>query len=189
MTQNDNEQDKELNNSLDEDATNDYYKKNEQEIFQEQSAGQKESTTDSTHKTYKKIFEEKIPKDDELLRQLDDICARSGVSYSQAMEALDATGDVVDALIWLEEKETTGRLASRVVDGVSQLKEKLDKKLDNRKSYRVQVIKNDKVVKEISAPLAVGMAGLLFFPGMGLAGALGSIAAMMNDVNLKLVKK
>jgi len=176
MTQNKEDKNQETEYSFNESTTGNYYKNNA-----ENQSGKKEEKTDDSENNFK----QQIPQDDELLRQLDEICARSGVGYQKALEALNATGDVVDALIWLEEKEAKERLASRVFDGVSQIKEKLDK----RQSYRVQIRKNEKVIKEIPVPLAAATAGLLLIPGMALAGAIGSIAAMMNGVNLKMVKK
>lgn len=176
MTQNETDKNKETNYSFDESTTGNYYKK---------SIEAQSSKTEENMGGTESDFEQAYYRDDELLRQLDEICARSGVGYRQALEALDATGDVVEALIWLEEKEAKERLASRVLEGVSQLKERLDK----RRSYQLQIKRNDQVIKEIPAPLAAALAGLLFIPGMGLAGAIGSITAMMNGVNLKLVKK
>lgn len=176
MTQNQEDKNQETNYSFDESTTGNYYKKNP-----EDQSGKKEEKIDDAEN----VFEQAYSKDEGLLRQLDEICARSGVGYQKALEALNATGDVVEALIWLEEKEAKERLASRVLEGVGQIKERLDK----RQSYRVQIRKNEKVIKEIPVPLAAATAGLLFIPGMALAGAIGSIAAMMNGVNLKLVRK
>lgn len=120
------------------------------------------------------------------LEKIDIIRARLGVSYKDAKEALDAAGgDVVKALIDMEEKERNvgERFQVKGHEMVGQLKTLLKK----GQNYRVKVKQGDKTVLEFPASVgALGIVGTLVSSQLAILGALGGIAAMSKNYTLEL---
>ncbi|MCL1873576.1 MAG: DUF4342 domain-containing protein [Clostridiales bacterium] len=124
---------------------------------------------------------------EKFLQQLDAICARSGVSYRQAEEALIIGGNVVGALIWLEEQEEKK-------PGIDP--ESMGKKIGefastvcHKAGTRLQIRHDEKAVAEI--PLlaaAAGIAAVCFVPVAAAATTVGAVTAMANGVTLKVVE-
>ncbi len=114
------------------------------------------------------------------LESIDAVRERSGASYEEAREALEATGgSVVDALIYLEQKK----------------KNKSDERIEKLKAIvkdgnvnKIRLKKDEKVL--LTVPVNVGIVGGL----VGLAAAPWSIlaagaAAYGFDVKFEIVKE
>ncbi|MFZ5596844.1 MAG: DUF4342 domain-containing protein [Bacillota bacterium] len=123
------------------------------------------------------------------LEKVDLIRSRSGVSYREAREALEAAGgDVVQALINIEEKgsDISEKLHGRGQEVWSQVKGMLEK----GRQTRIKVNKGEKTVFEFPASVgAVGLLGALASSQLAVLGALGTIAAMANNYTLEIDRK
>lgn len=123
------------------------------------------------------------------LYKIDIIRERLGVSYKEAKEALEqAGGDVVAAIVSLEGEEVSFQ------ENLEQSKEKLVSQvqsiLQKGNVSKVRVKKGNKVVTEIPAAVgALGIVAMLFSAPFAVVAGLGSIAAMLNDYTLEVVKK
>lgn len=122
------------------------------------------------------------------LEKIDIIRERLGVTYKEAQEALqEADGDVVKALINLEEPNKKWE---------DQLEEKGQKLIEYIKGIikkgnvtKVRIKKKDKVVWEISATVgALGVGGILLSPILTIIGVVGTVAALVNDYTLEIVR-
>lgn len=122
------------------------------------------------------------------LEKIDLIRERVNVSYEEAREALKAAnGDVVEALVILEKKPFN--LGERVDELGEKALRAAGRFWDRTKKTRLKVKKGDRVLAEIPAPLgAVGVLGILASPALAVVGAVGTIAAMMNQVTLEVEK-
>lgn len=114
------------------------------------------------------------------LADIDEVRQRSGASYEEAREALEASdGSVVDALIYLEQKKK-----SKTDDRI----EKIKAIVKDGNVNKIRVKKDEKVL--LTVPVNVGIVGGL----VGLAAAPWSIlaagaAAYGFDVKFELVKE
>ena len=126
--------------------------------------------------------------DDELYK-IDIIRERLGVSYKEAQDALERSdGDVVAAIVDLEGQTVSFQ------ENLEQRKEKLTSQvqsiLKKGNVTKINLKKGDKVVTEI--PVAVGALGIvamIFSAPFAVLAGLSSIAAMLNDYTLEVVKK
>lgn len=120
------------------------------------------------------------------LEKIDLIRSRLGVSYAEAKQALDAAGgDVVGALIELEEREKnfSNRIQDRGQEFVGQLKGLLHKTQESR----IKIKQGDKTVLEFPAPVgALGLLGVLASSQLAVLGALGTVTAMANNYTLEI---
>ncbi|MFZ5649831.1 MAG: DUF4342 domain-containing protein [Bacillota bacterium] len=120
------------------------------------------------------------------LGKIDLIRSRTGVSYREAREALEAAGgDVVLALIRIEEGggSFTGKVHERGHEFMGQVKGILEK----GKETRIRIKQGDRTVFELPASVgAVGLLGLLASSELAILGALGSVAAMANKYTLEI---
>ncbi|MFZ5640380.1 MAG: DUF4342 domain-containing protein [Bacillota bacterium] len=124
------------------------------------------------------------------LEKIDVIRERLGVSYKEAREALaEKDGDVVEALIWLEEKQHsgwTGRLQERGEEIMAQVKTVMEK----GNHTKIKVKQGEKTLFEIPATLgALGVIGALASTPLAVAAGIGTVAAMANQVTLEFDKK
>lgn len=119
------------------------------------------------------------------LEKIDILRARLGVSYKEAREALEAAGgDVVEALIKLEEKGRNigERFQARGQEMVGQVKALVEKGRD----YRVKVKQGDRTVLEFPASVgALGVLGALVSSEIAVLGALGTVTAMAKKYTLE----
>lgn len=117
---------------------------------------------------------------DEELQKIDLLRERTGVSYRQAKEALDAAGgDVVQALIALEEADSSRQRWQRFEVKGFELVEKV-KRLIHEGTVRRIVIKSEgRTIFEL--PVAVGALGALMLPTLA---ALGVVAAMITEASI-----
>lgn len=123
------------------------------------------------------------------LDNIDLIRARTGVSYREAKKALDdAGGDVVQALINLEEKDQqfTEKIHCRGADLMDNLKSMLQRGQETR----IKVKQGDRTVFEVPASVgAVGLLAALASSELAILGALGTVTAMAKKYTLEFERK
>ncbi len=121
----------------------------------------------------------------EEIEKIDLIRSRMNVGYREAREALEAAGgDVVQALINLEEKVNTfsEKIQNRGHEFMGQLKGFLHKGQETR----IKVKQGDRTVFEVPASLgALGLLGILASSELAVLGALGTVAAMSKNYTLE----
>lgn len=122
------------------------------------------------------------------LEKIDIIRARTGVGYNEARQALeDAGGDVVQALINLEEKNEhfCKRMKGSREDVMGRMKE-----LWNRgQETKIKVKKGERTVFEVPATVgALGLIGAAVSSEVALLGVLGGAAAMVKNYRLEIDK-
>lgn len=129
------------------------------------------------------------------LEKIDLIRSRTGVSYREAKKALDeAGGDVVEALIKLEEndrtytdtldnEEFTEKVQGRAQDIMEQIKSMLQRGQDTR----IKVKQGDRTVFDMPATMgAVGILAALASSELAILGALGTATAMAKNYTLEI---
>jgi len=120
------------------------------------------------------------------LEKIDLIRSRAGVSYKRAREILnEADGDVVQALIMLEEEKMDWdeKLQDRGQEVLGCIKGILDR----GKATRIKVKHGDRTVLEFPATLgALGILGALASSELAILGALGTITAMAKKYTLEI---
>ncbi len=122
------------------------------------------------------------------LEKIDLIRTRLNVGYKEAREALEAAGgDVVQALIDLEEKKNTGgRFQAKGQEIVEQIKELVNK----GQEYKIKVKQGEKTVFEVPASVgALGLLGVLASSEIALIGALGTATAMAKKYTLEFERR
>lgn len=107
------------------------------------------------------------------LEKIDILRQRTGVSYKEAKEVLDATeGDVVRALISLEEREKPF---------MAKIKTQVRTYVEKGSHTKIKVKKGDRELFELPASVgALGVVGALMAPEVAVIGALGAIASKIN---------
>ncbi len=111
------------------------------------------------------------------LEKVDEIRRRTGASYREAKEALKrADGDLLEALIYLEESRERDRWAERIQVSGSELVDKVRDLIHEGNVRRVKVRHDGRTLLEF--PVTVGALGALFLPTLA---ALGAIAAMVTE--------
>lgn len=126
---------------------------------------------------------------DEMLRKIDQIRERVGVSYTEAKDALEKNGgNVVDAIIFLE-RQTNSRTAQTIEQGKNAWQE-VKGAVEKSRGTKIRVVKEGKPVAEIPAAAGVlGLVGAMAIPGGAVVGALGSVAAMLNKYSLEISRE
>ncbi|KAB2952275.1 DUF4342 domain-containing protein [Heliorestis acidaminivorans] len=122
------------------------------------------------------------------LEKIDLIRSRMGVSYKEALEALDyCNGDVVEALVYLENRsEQEGNWRFQSQKWWKQLKELIQE--GNVRSVRL--VKDDKILVKIPITIGVlGVAGALLSTQLALLAALGTITAVATGCKLEVERK
>jgi len=122
------------------------------------------------------------------IEKIDLIRSRMDISYREAREALEAAGgDVVQALIGLEEKSDhfSERVQNRGQEFVGQLKGILHKGQETR----IKIKRGDQTVFEVPASVgALGLLGVLASSELAILGALGTVTAMAKKYSLEIEK-
>ncbi|MCR1897867.1 DUF4342 domain-containing protein [Irregularibacter muris] len=111
---------------------------------------------------------------DEFMEKIDILRERAGVTYKEAKEALENTnGDVLDALIYLEENRTvwTEKINVAGTDVVEKLKEII--KMGN--VNRIKIKKGNDLILDI--PITAGAVGAVFMPYITALGAAVAFVA------------
>jgi predicted RNA-binding Zn ribbon-like protein len=120
------------------------------------------------------------------LEKIDLIRNRTGISYREAKKALEeAEGDVVQALINLEEKDRqfSEKMQGRAQDVWDNLKEVLHRGQETK----IKVKQGDRTVFEMPATVgAVGILAALASSELAVLGALGTAAAMAKKYTLEI---
>ncbi|MFZ5648676.1 MAG: DUF4342 domain-containing protein [Bacillota bacterium] len=126
------------------------------------------------------------------LGKIDLIRSRTGVSYREAREALEAAGgDVVQALIHIEERENnfTEKFSEKVQNRGHEFFGQVKGILEKGKDTRIRIKQGDRTVFDFPASVgAVGLLGLLASSELAVLGALGTVAAMANKYTLEIDK-
>lgn len=121
------------------------------------------------------------------LEKIDLIRTRLGVSYKEAKAALDAAGgDVVQALIHLEERE--GRDPGRhIYEKGNEVFEQIKGLFQKNQGYRIKLKQGERTVTEFPASLgALGLLGALASSEIAVLGVLASVAGMANKYSLEI---
>lgn len=119
------------------------------------------------------------------LEKLDMIKERTGVSYGEAREALETcNGDVVDAIIYLEEKKNNE--PSPVDTSLEQFKEWLKNTIEKGNISRIKVKKDDKVIVDVpvNAGVAAGVIAVIWWP----IAAILTATAVVSKVTIEITK-
>src|SRR5690554_3088802 len=122
------------------------------------------------------------------LEKIDLIRERLGVSYKEAKDALDQVdGDVVKALINLEQGNK--RWDDKLDDTGRRITEYIKDLVKKGNVTKVRLKKGDKVVLEIPATIgALGVGGALFSTPLAIIGVVGTVAAVINNYKLEIVR-
>lgn len=113
------------------------------------------------------------------LDKIDLLRERTGVSYAEAKRVLEeADGDVVDALVLLEERNLGGWQEELTVRG-SELVDRVRRLVREASVTSVKVLRNGEVILEI--PATVGILSTVVMPSLTV---IGTIAAMMSEVSI-----
>ena len=116
------------------------------------------------------------------LEKIDQIVERTGVTYEEAKEALQAVdGDVVEAIIYLEKNKKT--MFSNINVKSGELMENLKEILKKGNVTKVIVEKDGEVL--LNLPVSVGAIGLVLAP---VAAIIGVGAALVVKYTIKIVK-
>lgn len=119
------------------------------------------------------------------LEKLDMIKERTGVSYGEAREALETyDGDVVDAIIYIEEKKNNE--PSPVDTSLEQFKEWLKNTIEKGNISRIKVKKDDKVIVDVpvNAGVAAGVIAVIWWP----IAAILTATAVVSKVTIEITK-
>ena len=120
---------------------------------------------------------------DAYLEKIDLIRERTGVTYKEAKEALDqAGGNVVDALVLLEERTDKGWMDSMGVMG-NDVIEKLKKIISKGNVTRI-ILKRDGEVM-LNIPVTAGAIGVVLAPFVSIVGVS---AALASKASIEIVK-
>jgi phage terminase large subunit-like protein len=105
---------------------------------------------------------------DEQLEKIDMIVERTGVSYKEAKEALEkANGNVVDALIYIEENRKSWTESFTVAG--TEVMDKIKDLIKKGNVTKIKIKKDDKVLLEI--PVTAGAISTVVIPQLTLLGA------------------
>jgi len=117
------------------------------------------------------------------LEKIDTIRSRTGASYQKAKEALEhSNGDVVDALIYLENQEKTWK--EEITVKSSELISKIKQLVHQGNITKIRVRQGDKVLVDI--PVTAGAIGVLLAPQISI---LAVIAALVTKCTLEIHKR
>ncbi len=119
------------------------------------------------------------------LDKIDELRRRTGVSYRRAKESLKASdGDVIEALILLEEGERRGRWAERMHVTGSEMVDRVKELIHEGNVRRITISHGGRTLIEF--PVTVGALGALFLPTLA---ALGAIAAMVTECTIEVQRQ
>lgn len=117
------------------------------------------------------------------LEKIELVKDRTGVSYKEAKEALEAAdGSVVDAIIGIEESIDL-KSKSKVSEQSAQIMEKVKEAIKKGNISKIVVKRNDEVL--LNLPVSIGILGTVLAPWAALA---GTIAALGTKCTIVLIK-
>ncbi|ABR49163.1 ubiquitin-associated- domain-containing protein [Alkaliphilus metalliredigens QYMF] len=121
------------------------------------------------------------------LEKIDIIRERTGVSYKEAKEALvSADGDIVEALIQLEEKNAkswTDNLSKSVGNTGNEMMEKIKYMIKKGNVTKIIVKRDGDVL--LNVPVTAGAVGVMLAP---LLAVVGASAALLTKTTIEIVK-
>jgi DNA-binding transcriptional MerR regulator len=122
------------------------------------------------------------------LEKIDVLRERLGLSYQESKEALDnANGDLIEALINMEQKSK--HWENKFTDQSGAIVRKIKEIIQQGNVTKVKIKKDDETVLEIPATVgALGLVGVLASTPLTVAAGIGTVAAMMNQYKLEIVK-
>lgn len=120
------------------------------------------------------------------LEKVDLIRQRLGVSYREAVDALDqANGDVVKALVILEDSQF--RLGEKVEAEGHKLWDRIKRLIRKGNVSRIRLKKDDRVLAEIPVNVgAIGVVGIMAVPPLTILAVAGILAALANNCILEI---
>lgn len=117
------------------------------------------------------------------LEAVDAVRDRTGVSYKSAKEALEfCGGDVVEAIVYLEEKNNTN-WGDNISDSSNEVMEKIKELIKKGNVTKIQVKKDKEIVMNI--PIAAGAIGAFLAPPVAI---LGLATAVASKCSIEIVK-
>lgn len=117
------------------------------------------------------------------LEMIDQVRERTGATYEDAKKAIEANGNVIDAIIALEKEEK---------EGPNELLEKIKAAVKKGNVTKIRVCKDDKELVSIpvTAGVAGGVLGLMTAPGIVVTAAvIGAVAKFGLDCRFELVEE
>jgi len=118
------------------------------------------------------------------LEKIELVKDRTGVSYREAKEALEATdGNVVDAIIRIED-EINAKVGAKITDNGEKIIEKITEYIKKGNVSRITVKKDEEVI--LNVPVTVGVVGTVLAPWLTV---IGSIVALGMKCDILLVKE
>ncbi|WP_142414528.1 DUF4342 domain-containing protein [Hathewaya massiliensis] len=124
------------------------------------------------------------------LEKIDIIRERTGVNYAEAKDALEiCEGNVVDALVYLEEKikNESKEKINEFVTTKEDFKKWINDLIQKGNVTRIKIKKGDRVVVDVpvNAGIAAGMVSMIFPPVLGI----GVLAAIATKVTIEITKE
>jgi len=117
------------------------------------------------------------------LEKIELVKDRTGVSYREAKEALEAMeGNVVDAIIKIED-EINAKMGTKLSDNGAKIIEKIKEYIRKGNVARITIKKDDEIMLNI--PVTVGVVGTVLAPWLTV---IGSIVALGMKCEILLVK-
>lgn len=120
------------------------------------------------------------------LEKIDIIRERTGVTYTEAKEALEAAdGNVVDALIYLESQKKTP--VEDILSSKEEFSEWLKETIKKGNVTRIKVKKDDKVLVDV--PVTAGAASMLLALIWPPILAVGLVTAVATKLTIEIMKE
>ncbi|MDR0876062.1 MAG: DUF4342 domain-containing protein [Clostridiales Family XIII bacterium] len=117
------------------------------------------------------------------LEQIELVKDRTGVSYREAKEALEAAdGNVVDAIIAIED-EINAKVGVKVSDQAQKVVDQIKELVRKGNVSRIVIRKDDETV--LNLPVTVGVIGTVLAPWLTV---IGSIVALGSKHSIELIK-
>ena len=120
------------------------------------------------------------------LEKVDIVKERTGVTYAEAKEALEnCNGDVVDALIYLEDKQKkcASEMSATKDEFVNWIKDIIKK----GNVTRIRIKKEEKVLVDLPVNAGIAVTGLAYIVWSPLI-ALGVLTAVVTNVTVEITK-
>lgn len=120
------------------------------------------------------------------LEKVDLIKERTGVSYTEAKEALEASdGDVVDALVYIEnKKKTKGAFYQTKEEFINWIKDIINK----GNVTRIRIKKDDTTLVDLPVTAGIAVTGLTAILSAPLL-AIGVVSAVVTKVTVEITKE
>lgn len=122
------------------------------------------------------------------LKKVDQIRQRVNVSFKEAKEALDIVeGDVVQAIIYLEEKQD--KWDKKFQDHGNRLIVEIKEIFRKGNVTKIKIKRENETLVEIPANVgALGLVGILASPPLAILAGVGTVAAVAKKYTLEIVR-